>query len=336
MEKVLRARIAGTGMRVPDFVLTNDMLAGIVDTSDEWIVPRTGISERRMAVSESALDLASDAARAAMESAGMEPGEVGFIICATVTSDYIFPAAACFVQERLGVKDALSFDISAGCCGFVYALELADMYIRCGKAQAGLVIGCEIMSRVLDYTDRTTCILNGDGAGAVAVRACSDGRGVLSSYMSAECDNGKTLAVYGKNYMPRAPFDASGTFVGQPESVNPEYMHMNGRAVFEFAVGAASKALDKCLDMAGLGMEDVDMFLLHQANKRIIDAIIKKYGLPEEKVPVNINKYGNTSAATIPILLHEAIAGGRLKEGDVAAMAAFATGLTYGGAVVRM
>ena len=333
-----RLKITGTGISLPEFRLTNDMLSSMVDTNDEWIVSHTGIKERRVELERSSSELAFEAAEAALADAGRSGSDMDFVITATLSPEYRFPATACLVQERVGAKNAFSFDVSAGCTGFIYALDLAGLYISSGRAKKGLVVATETLSKMTDYSDRSTCVLFGDGAGAAVVEAAEDGTGLLASYIAADCNDGKPSKLCARNNLPPAPFDpVTGAYDPALREGNPppEYTVMNGRAVFEFAVAAAPRSLDICFELAGLAPKDISSFIIHQANLRIIDSIIRRYGLPPEKVPVNIDKYGNMSAVCVPVLLHETLKSGGIQPGDTAALVAFGAGLTYGAAILR-
>ena len=320
--------IIGTGSYVPEDVITNQDLERLVDTSDDWIKTRTGISERRRAApGMAASDLAVRASRPALEAAGIDPEELDMVIAATITPDTTCPSAACWVQNRLGAKCAFAFDVNAACSGFVYGLAVADQFIRSGMVQRILFVGVEIMTRVVNWEDRSTCVLWGDGAGAVVLAPTENGRGILSSHLYADGMNGETLTVGGGGSRI-APITH--------ETVDQDLhtLKMNGQETFRFAVRAFSDVCIEALEHNHLSADDVDLFIPHQANIRIIDAATKRLKLPTEKVMVTIHKYGNTSSASIPVALDEAVRDGRVHEGDMLLLAAFGGGLTWGANVL--
>lgn len=320
----VRALIAGIGGYLPSQVVTNDDLSGRVDTTDAWIRERTGILERRLAgPGESCAFMGAAAARAALLDAGAGPEAVGAVILATATPDQAFPATAVRVQAALGIDHGFAFDVSAACSGFVYALSLADAMVRAGQVDGVLVVGSEVYSRIMNWSDRTTCVLFGDGAGAVFVRrarAGEEGRGILSTHLHSEGRLGDLLYVDGA--------------VGQPDK--PGHLVMNGREIFRHAVGKLAAVVDEALAANGLGHDDVDWLVPHQANRRIIDAMGKKLGLAAERVVVTVDRHANTSAASIPLALWEAYGDGRIKRGELVLMEALGGGLTWGSALVRM
>lgn len=320
--------IVATGRWLPERVLTNADLERMVDTSDEWIRERTGIRERRIASAEiGAADMGAEAARIAMERAGVQPGEVDLIVVATATPDRLLPATACEVQARLGASNAAAFDVSAACSGFLYALAVVEGYIATGRADIALVVATEKMSAITDWTDRSTCVLFGDGAGAVVVRRSTNGRGILSHYMRSD----GTLAdlLWRPGGGARVPFDQ----VVLDERLH--YVKMAGREVFKAAVRSMAEAADQALLRAGLTSGDIDLFIPHQANIRIIEATAKYANLPMEKVYVNVDRYGNMSSATLPVALDEALEEGRLKPGSNVLMVAFGAGFTWASTVLR-
>ncbi len=327
-EPLRPAGIAGLGLAVPDRILTNFDLEKMVDTSDEWIVTRTGIRERRIAAEGvAASDLAYAAGREALERAGVAPDEVDLIIVATVTPDMPFPATACLVQHRLDARRAAAFDLEAACSGFIYGLAVGSQFIQTGAYENVLVIGAEVLSRIIDWQDRSTCVLMGDGAAAALLRPAPEGYGIIAFYLGADGAGGDLLKV-----------PAGGSrLVASPETVAAglHYMRMNGREVFRFAVNIMGDAAERVLEKSGLTAADVDWFVPHQANLRIIDASARRFGIPMEKVIVNVDRYGNTSAASVPIALYEAVESGRIKSGDVVLTVAFGGGLTWGAAVMR-
>ncbi|MBV8915507.1 MAG: ketoacyl-ACP synthase III [Acetobacteraceae bacterium] len=320
----VRTVVAGIGGYLPQQVVTNDDLSRTLDTSDAWIQERTGIRERRLAgPEETCAYMATEAARAAMADAGVGPEDVGAVILATATPDQAFPATAVRVQAALGIADGFGFDVSAACSGFVYALSLADSMIRGGQIKGALVIGSEVYSRIMNWQDRGTCVLFGDGAGAVYVRAAEPDegdRGILSTHLHADGRLGDSLYIDGA--------------VGRPD--RPGHLIMNGREIFRHAVAKLASVVDEALEANGLGHDDVDWLVPHQANRRIIDAMGRKLGLPPERVVVTVDRHANTSAASIPLALAEAYADGRIKRGELVLMEALGGGLTWGSALVRL
>jgi len=317
------AQITGWGMYVPERVVTNDDLARIVNTTDEWIVSHTGIRERRIVSDgrETTATMATRAGRTALRVAGVTPAQLGLVIVATVTPESPFPSTASLVQDALGATNAGAFDLSAGCSGFVYALSLARDVICSGSTDHVLVIGSETLSRITDWTDRNTCVLFGDGAGAVVVSACGEACGVMASVLGSDGSGGDLLIV-----------PAGGSRIpATPETIRngDHYIKMNGREVYRFATTIVPKATETVLRKAGWEMSDVAQMIPHQANSRIIDAATKRLGVPEEKVFVNVDRYGNTSGASIPIALCEAIEQGRVLPGDKLVMVGFGAGLSW-------
>jgi len=325
-----RSQIIGIGSAVPQKVLTNFDLERMVDTSDEWIRTRTGIERRHIASdSETTGTLGAGAALAALRDAGVGPEEVDLILVCTLLPEMLFPSTGCFVQEAIGASNAAAMDLSAACSGFIYGLSVADAFISSGKYRYVLVIGSETMSKVVDWSDRNTCVLFGDGAGAVLLGPSSDDeRGVISTYIRSDGSQAGLLFLPGGG--SRHP--------SSPDTVKDglHYIKMQGPELFKAAVNSMGDALLKVLETSGISGEDVDLFIPHQANIRIIQAVAKKANIPMDKVYVNLQEYGNTSAASIPIAMDEAKRGRMLKEGDVVAMVAFGGGLTWGSAVVRM
>lgn len=324
--------IIGTGSYMPEKVLTNEDLSKMVDTSDEWITSRTGIRERRIAAENQATsDLAAEAARRALASAGVSAEEIQLIIVATVTPDMFFPSTACFVQKKIGATNAVCFDISAACSGFLYALQVARHFINTGNRATALVIGAEKLSSLVNWKDRNTCVLFGDGAGAVVLRRAEEeteasGR-VLATVMGSDGNLADLLKVPG----------GSSACPITPENIEsrPNTIHMEGRETFKHAVTRMLEASQQALELAGLTAADVALVIPHQANARIITAIAERLGLPDERVFMNLDKYGNTSAATIPVALDEARQAGRLKKGDVVLLVAFGGGFTWASSVLR-
>ncbi len=323
-----RSRIVGTGSYVPEKVLTNQELEQMVDTSDEWIVTRTGIKERRITSNgQASSDLATNAAKKALEMAGITPEELDAIVVGTVTPDMFFPSVGCLVQDALGAKNALAFDISAGCSGFIYSLSVADSFITSGKYQKVLVLGTENLSKVTDYQDRGTCVLLGDGSGAVVLVADEGERGILSTHLHSDGSYKDLL------FQPGGGSAVPPTY----ESIDKRlhYLKMDGNKLFKIAVKSLEDTVVETLAHNKIEDSEIDLLIPHQANLRIIQAIAKRLNLPEEKVFVNIHKYGNTSSASIPIALDEANRSGRIKDGDLLLLNAFGAGLTWGAALVR-
>jgi 3-oxoacyl-[acyl-carrier-protein] synthase-3 len=323
------AHIAGWGKYIPAKVVTNEDLSHTVDTTDEWIVSRTGIRERRIAASmkETTATMSIAAAKEALEVAGITPEQIDLIIVATVTPEYSFPATACIVQDALGAENAGAFDLSAGCSGFVYGLAMGSQAIASGAMNRVLVIGAETLSRIVNWHDRETCVLFGDGAGAVVLQGSDELGGVLSTLIRADGSGAESLIVpAGGSHQPPT-LDTVAT--GQ------HYVQMKGREVFRFATRVMDKATRQVVTDAGLTLADVDLFIPHQANMRIIQAAARALEMPMEKFFVNLDKYGNTSAASIPIALCEAAECGRIKPGDHVVMVGFGAGLTWAAAVVQ-
>ena len=327
MEK-LKARIVGTGRSLPEKVLTNFDLEKIVDTSDEWIRTRTGISERRIASeNESLSDFATGAAKNALEMAGVKPEEVDLILLATVTMDQPIPASSCFVQHRIGAVNAAAFDFQAGCTGFIYGLSIADQYIRAGAAKKVLLIGGEVLSKVLDWKDRATCVLFGDGCGAVLLSADPGDRGLLSTSIHSDGSMADFITLPG-----------GGSKIPTSHKSVDDNLHvvkMMGNETFKVAVRRIEGACREALEHASLQPEQVRWFIPHQANTRIIGAVADRLGWPEEKLYINIDRIGNTSAGSIPIALDEVVRDGKVKENEVLIFSAFGAGLTWGSSVVR-
>jgi 3-oxoacyl-[acyl-carrier-protein] synthase-3 len=326
---MLKARITGTGSALPDKILTNADLERMVDTSDEWITTRTGIKQRRIASEgEFTSTFAVKASLRAMEMAGITAEELDLIILATVTPDFPFPATACIVQHEIGAVNAAAFDISAACSGFVYGLSLAEKQILTGASKKILVIGAEVLSRIVDWTDRNTCILFGDGAGAAVIEATNGASSILSTHIFSNGSYWNTL--YQPGCGNRNPATSERTLADRLC-----YIKMEGNDVFKHAVRAMEEAACIALTANGMTPSDISLFIPHQANRRIIDAAVKRLGLSEGKVFVNLHNYGNTSSASIPITLDEANRSGRLASGDIVLLDAFGGGFTYGSALVR-
>lgn len=325
---MVRAKITGTGSAVPEMIRTNFDLEKMVDTTDEWITTRTGIRERRIAADgEYTSTFATRAAERALEMAGVAAEDIDLIIVATITADFPFPATACIVQSNLGANKAAAFDISAACSGFVYGLSLADNAIRSGAARKALVIGAEVLSRIIDWTDRNTCLLFGDGSGAVVIEACEGDQGILSTHLRSDGSYWELL------YQPGC--GSRNPAVQKTLDERKIFLMMQGNEVFKLAVRAMEDAALQALEMNGLTPADISIFIPHQANRRIIDAIGKRLGLGDDKVYVNLDRYGNTSAASIPLALDEANRAGRIRAGDIVLFDAFGGGLTWGSALVR-
>jgi 3-oxoacyl-[acyl-carrier-protein] synthase III len=326
----LRSVILGTGAELPAKVITNHDLEKMVDTSDEWITVRTGIKERRiLEEGKGNADMALDAARRALDDAGMAPAELDAIIMATVTADYPMPSSACILEDKLGARGAFSFDVGAACSGFLNALSVADCFIRTGKIRTALVVGSDALSRLLNWQDRGTCILFGDGAGAVVLGASANGNGngILSTKLRTDGSYAKTL------YVP-----AGGSL--RPANADTVRRHehtitMNGKEVFKIAVRSMEEISRQALEEAGVTVDQVSLVIPHQANKRIITALAERLGVPIEKVVVNVDKYGNTSAASIPVALDEARRAGRIRPGDIVLFNAFGAGFAWGAAVAK-
>jgi 3-oxoacyl-[acyl-carrier-protein] synthase III len=323
------SRIVGTGSYVPPKTLTNADLEKMVDTNDEWIVTRTGISERHVASDEEATsDLAYEAALQALASANLDAMDLDLILVATITPDMAFPSTACFLQDRLGARRAGAMDVSAACSGFVYGLAVADGMLRLGTVRTALVVGAETLTKIVNWQDRNTCVLFGDGAGAVVLRAAEGERGILSTHLFADGSKGPLLIAPGGG--SRHPVSQSVLDAGLCK------IHMaNGNEVFKVAVRAMEDAALTALKHNGLEVSDVGLLVPHQANLRIINAVGQRLGVPEEKVCITIKKYGNTSAASIPIALDEAVQAGRVHAGDLVLLCAFGGGLTWGSALIR-
>jgi len=310
-------KIVSTGSFLPDRVLTNFDLEKMVETSDEWITARTGIRERRISEGETTSDLATEAAVRALE--GRDPQEIDLIVVATATPDAFFPSTACKVQAKIENKRAIAFDISAACTGFIYALYVADSIMRTKEIDKALVIGAERFSKIINWKDRTTCILFGDGAGAVLLRKEED-EGILGFDLGADGSYGDLL------YVPS---------VGSNEEY-PFYVRMKGNEVFKVAVRTMVESARRVLDKSGVLAEEIKLLIPHQANVRIINAVAERLGISEEKIFINLDRYGNTSAASIPIALDEAIKEGRLKKGDLVLLVAFGGGFTWGSCIIRV
>ena len=329
MDKSLHSMIVGTGVGIPNKILTNHDLEQIVDTTDEWIRTRTGIETRHIVEDGQATsDLCVEAAKNALDDAGLSVEQVDVIIVATISGDVGFPSAACFVQKKLGAVNAYAFDIAAACSGFIYGLDVADSIIAMQKAKTVLVIGGETLSRITDYTDRATCVLFGDGAGAAVLQPSDGNRGILATLLKS--DGRLDHLLYMQGLGTKCPPSHQSVDAGA------HFIRMAGKEVFKYAVTAMGEAAEQILKLANITVEEVDLLITHQANYRIIDATARRIEVPSEKVFINVNKYGNTSSASIPIALDEARKSGLLKEGQIAVFVAFGAGFTWGAAALRM
>lgn len=323
----MRARIVGTGSYVPERVLTNTDLERMIATSDSWIVERTGIRERRIAApGEACSDLGTKAAERALEAAGLTAADLDLILVATCTGDSPLPSTACLIQHRLGAVRAAACDISAACCGFVYALAVGDAYVKTGLRHV-LVVGAEVMSAITDWTDRSTCILFGDGAGAVVLGPAEGDRGILSSHLHSDGNLWDLICVPGggSRIPPSDKMLADGL----------QYLKMKGNETFKVAVKTLEESAREALSANHFAVEDLDLYVPHQANVRIIKAVADRLGLPMEKVFLNMDRYGNTSAASIPLALDEAVRTALVKDGSLVMIAAFGSGLTWASALIR-
>ncbi len=321
---MIYSRIAGTGSYLPEKTLTNKDLEKIVDTTDQWIVDRTGIKKRHIAADdEYTCDLAEKAARSAMEMAGVKPKDIDLIVVATTTPDQIFPSTACLLQARLGIHGPAAFDVQAVCTGFVYAVGVADKFIKTGSAKRALVIGAETLSRIVDWSDRNTCVLFGDGAGAVVLEA-SDEPGIISTHLHADGAFEGLL---------RVPSGVSRNYGALQEGV--AYMEMRGNEVFKMAVTTLGRIVDETLKANDMSRSDVDWLIPHQANIRIINATAKKLRTSMDRVVVTVHEHGNTSAASVPLALDTAVRDGRIKRGETLLMEAFGGGFTWGSVLVK-
>lgn len=322
------AHITGWGMAIPEKVLSNHELTQMVETSDEWIRSRTGIEERRIASGDqTTASLASDAALRALRMANLHPSRVDLIIVSTSSPEHIFPATACLVQDRIGAMNAGAFDLLAACTGFIYALDMAAQAIRSGSIKNALVIGSETLSRIVNWEDRDTCILFGDGAGAFVLQASEKPGGVMASVLRSDGSGGELLSVPG----------GGSRFPTNQESLNRglHFIHMNGREVFRFATRVMAQATEEVVEASNLNKEVIDLIIPHQANYRIIEAASRSLKIPIEKFMINLDRYGNTSTASIPVATCEALQQGRLKEGDNVIFVGFGAGLTWGALAVQ-
>ncbi len=324
-----RAVITGHGSFVPEKILTNEDLAKMVDTSDEWITSRTGIKTRHITNGdESTAFLASEAAKKALAEAKLDAKELDLIIVATITPEMVFPSTACFVQQRLGASKAFAFDLAAACSGFVYGVSISQQFLESGRFKSALVIGAETLTKITNWKDRTSCILFGDGAGAVILQRAKDGqRGILYSTMYSDGDHWEALSceAYGSRYPVSRPLD------------NPDkmYMAIKGREVYQQAVRRIVETVTECMEHCKLTKDDIAMVISHQMNARIIESAAKRLELPDEKVFLNIGEYGNTSSASVPIAFDECVRKGRIKRGDIVIFVAFGAGLTWGANIIE-
>lgn len=319
----MTARIIGTGSYVPEHIVTNEDLTKVVETSDEWITSRTGIHERRLVVDEGTTHMAAEAAKRALADADVDAEELDIILMGTSSPDYCFPAGACEVQAVIGAKNAVAFDLSAACSGFIFAINTVYAFMKAGIYRTALVIGADCLSKLTDWSDRGTCVLFGDAAGAAVVRA--EDTGLVHMVMGSDGVKGPVLSCIART---------SGNFVNGRE---PElgYMHMDGQEVFKFAVKKVPDCVHQVLDETGVSIENVKYFVLHQANYRIVEAAAKRLGQPMDKFPMNMDRYGNTSGATIPTLLDDLNRAGKLTRGDKIVIAGFGAGLTWGAALIE-
>lgn len=323
----MRIKITGTGSYLPKRRVTNEEISQIVDTSDEWIRTRTGICARHLAVEETTTGMAEEAALRAIQKAGVKAENLDLIIAATLSADQILPGLACEVQSRIKATHAIAFDLNAACSGFLFALDTAAMYIEQGVYRNALVIGAEMLSKMMDWTDRGTCVLFGDGAGAVVISA-SDTEGVLAMVQGSDGSRGEVLSCRGRS--------AANPFLDKRKALQEQsYVSMNGQEVYKFAVKTVPEAIQEAVRKAGLSVEEIDLFLLHQANYRIIESVAKRLGQPMEKFPTNLQECGNISAASVPILLDNVCNHGMITTGMKIVLAGFGAGLTWGATVIE-
>lgn len=322
----MNIKIIGTGSALPKKIVTNDDLSKIMDTSDEWIKSRTGIESRHLAVEETTTSMSVEAAEQALKNAGINAENVDMIIAATISADKVIPGLACEVQSAIGAKHAVAFDLNAACSGFLFSLNTAEMYLRSGVYKTALVIGAEVLSKMMDWNDRSTCVLFGDGAGAAVLQAQDgDGKeGILAMIQGTDGARGEVLAC--ENRPVNNPYQKNDTGI--------DYVHMNGQEVYKFAVKTVPEAISQAVEKAGLSLDEVDYFILHQANYRIIEAVAKRLAQPMEKFPTNLQECGNISAASVPILLDKVCNHGIINKGDKIVLAGFGAGLTWGATVL--
>ena len=328
-------RITGTGSALPGRIVTNKELEQMVETSDEWIRERTGIGERHVSVGETVVTLGSEAACKALEQAGKRAEEIDLILVATCSPEQYLPCCACHVQAAIGAVNALAFDVNAACSGFLFALNTADAYLRTGLAENALVIGSEVLSKLVDWTDRGSCILFGDGAGAVVVERCEASPGILGRALHSDGTGGGVLQCGARELTtPYARTSAAKTDQKQQTDDREHYIQMDGQEVYRFATRRVPQCIEEALADAGLAVPDIDLFVLHQANARIIDAVAKRLHADREKFPTNLERVGNLSSASIPVLLDELHRQGKLHRGDRIVLAGFGAGLTIGACVM--
>lgn len=319
-------KVIGTGMYVPSFKVSNQKLESIVETTDEWITNRTGIHNRYIVTTENTVDLAYEAAHRAIKQSHIDSSDIGLIIVATFTPERLTPSTACLVQARLGLNDQqiIAFDLNAACCGFVYALSVAEQFLKTKTVKKALIIGAEVLSKIMDWNDRGTCVLFGDGSGAVVVEYEQNLEN--SFYLNSAGDEQDSLIT--------TQIPLNHPFI--PSKVHPIYLQMNGQQVFKFAITAIKETITKLLEQTNLSLDDISLIIPHQANKRIIDKVVKDLKVSSEKFFLNVSEYGNTSAASIPIALHDAIKKQRLKNGDKVMVIGFGGGLTWGGCIISI
>lgn len=328
-------RITGTGSALPGRIVTNKELEQMVETSDEWIRERTGIGERHVSVGETVVTLGSEAACKALEQAGKRAEEIDLILVATCSPEQYLPCCACQVQAAIGAVNALAFDVNAACSGFLFALNTADAYLRTGLAENALVIGSEVLSKLVDWTDRGSCILFGDGAGAVVVERCEASPGILGRALHSDGTGGGVLQCGARELTtPYVRTSAAKTDQNQPTDDREHYIQMDGQEVYRFATRRVPQCIEEALSDAGLAVPDIDLFVLHQANARIIDAVAKRLHADRDKFPTNLERVGNMSSASIPVLLDELNRQGKLHRGDRIVLAGFGAGLTIGACVM--
>lgn len=328
----MTAKIIGTGSSLPKTMLSNQQLSELVDTSDEWISSRTGIRNRRIAGEEKGSGLAAEAAGKALENAKVRAEEIELIIVATCSQDQYFPSTACMVQKAIGAQNAAAFDISAACSGFLFALHTVQAYFAAGIYKKALIVGTEVLSKLVDWTDRSTCVLFGDGAGAAVVEASEDG--LVSFVQYSDGERGQVLTCEGRPVINPVTMQGIDTEQSGEKEEMSRYIRMDGQEVFKFAVKKVPECIQQVLDMSDTSREDVRWYVLHQANSRIIRSVAKRLGVGEDKFPMNMDQYGNTSAASIPILLDEMNRKGMLERGDRIVLSGFGAGLTWGAAQV--
>lgn len=327
MQHLRPVGIFGTGSCLPDKILDNAALEKLVDTSDEWIVTRTGIRERRIAPEGvNTSDLAVTAGRRAIEAAGIQAGDLDLIVLGTITPDMVLPSCACTVQQKLGATRAAAFDLTAACTGFVYGLTIGWQFVQTGQCENVLVIGAETLSRVMDYTDRTTCVIFGDGAGAMVLRPTQGDRKLLAACMGSQ-GNEEAMSIPASG--SRCPASR------QTVDSRQHFVRMNGKAIFRFAVNTMVEMVERAVAKVGKTVADINLLVPHQVNMRILEAASEKLNLPLSRMVVNIEKYGNTSAGSVPIAFDEAVRSGRIKKGDLVVMVAFGGGLTWGSAAIQ-